>query len=447
MSEGLYLTAGQRTIDYLRQPNMRLQYNTLVLYLAIQLVPMLSVGQQVLNGSINGAASGNSQFANLPDWTMCTVFNGWNNTPDICDVAFPSYNGNVTVPVVASPDGGQWAGLANGMNPTEDECIVGTMTGLTTGSSYLLQFYGACFGVGVGNYANGSPVVLTVTMGLDTHYVMIPMASLWNTYCLSFSATDTIMQFSVHNQAGEGYAGVDGFSVLIPSTSSTVTDTTICAGQPIQLGNAIGASTYVWQDGSTNATFVASQPGTYWVQINMQCVIRTDTFILAPAATIPLTLGPDQELCIGDELELIPTTSDSLTYLWSDNSTAATLVVDSGGFYWLTVSGAGCSASDTLYVTEETCAASVEMPNVFSPNSDGENDRFRPILFEGVIDAELIIYNRWGNEVFRTTNVKRGWDGTYNGNACSAGTYFWIVRYVPIKGQAQDLKGTVTLLR
>lgn len=76
-----------------------------------------------------------------------------------------------------------------------------------------------------------------------------------------------------------------------------------------------------------------------------------------------------------------------------------------------------CRDSVTIPLTVE-CA--VNIPNVFTPNGDGIND----IFFEDMPDIELIIMNRWGQELYKGYE---GWDGTYNGKEMTAGTYFYFI--------------------
>jgi gliding motility-associated-like protein len=84
-----------------------------------------------------------------------------------------------------------------------------------------------------------------------------------------------------------------------------------------------------------------------------------------------------------------------------------------------------------------------EMPNVFTPNGDGYNDRFVPMVNYNVVSGTLAIYNRWGEQVLQTTNLESGWDG----GECSPGVYYWIVRYLGTNGRSYFQKGTVQLIR
>lgn len=85
----------------------------------------------------------------------------------------------------------------------------------------------------------------------------------------------------------------------------------------------------------------------------------------------------------------------------------------------------------------------VEMPNAFSPNGDAFNPVFKPITFSNILDADLKIINRWGQEIFYTRNVLTGWDG---GNS-STGIYYWFLRYEGLNGKIKTAKGWVHLMR
>jgi len=84
----------------------------------------------------------------------------------------------------------------------------------------------------------------------------------------------------------------------------------------------------------------------------------------------------------------------------------------------------------------------IDMPNVFSPNGDEYNPLFRPFAFKNMIDADLKIINRWGQEVFHTKDVATGW----NGGDSPAGIYYWHIRYEGKNGKAGVAKGWVQLV-
>ncbi|RYZ39965.1 MAG: DUF11 domain-containing protein, partial [Sphingobacteriales bacterium] len=92
----------------------------------------------------------------------------------------------------------------------------------------------------------------------------------------------------------------------------------------------------------------------------------------------------------------------------------------------------------------------LRIPNVITPDGDGRNDLFRPVIIGGT--AKLIrfsIYDRWGNNVWTAPSNRpdEGWDGTFKGTDASVGTYFYTISIEPQWGNVQHLKGDLILVR
>ncbi|MBT6834532.1 MAG: T9SS type B sorting domain-containing protein [Bacteroidetes bacterium] len=85
-------------------------------------------------------------------------------------------------------------------------------------------------------------------------------------------------------------------------------------------------------------------------------------------------------------------------------------------------------------------------PNSFTPNNDGINDIFLPKgLF--VSEYKLTIYNRWGEKLFESSDIKKGWDGSFKGKTCPLGTYYYSIKAIGVNGEGKELNGSLTLLR
>jgi gliding motility-associated-like protein len=98
------------------------------------------------------------------------------------------------------------------------------------------------------------------------------------------------------------------------------------------------------------------------------------------------------------------------------------------------------------YFTDVT--ADISMPTGFTPNNDGNNDYFKPQgSVQFVSEYEFRIWNRWGQEVFRTTDPDKGWDGYYESRLAQTGVYAYVITYKNIYNESKILKGNVTLLR
>jgi len=128
-------------------------------------------------------------------------------------------------------------------------------------------------------------------------------------------------------------------------------DTTICKNDSIILNPGAGFTSYLWQDASTNQTFIADTTGTYYVMVtdNYDCVAYDTINIIVSSPVIDL--GQDAGLCDGNILILDAENPGSL-YLWNDSTTNQTLDLDTSGTYYVQVTDINnCSASDTITIS------------------------------------------------------------------------------------------------
>jgi gliding motility-associated-like protein len=107
---------------------------------------------------------------------------------------------------------------------------------------------------------------------------------------------------------------------------------------------------------------------------------------------------------------------------------------------------AGCKATDTLSILifQED---DVFVPDVFTPNNDGQNDYFFPFYTRNIKLEYFKIFNRWGNLIYNSSSPKPGWDGTYNGLAQPIGAYVWVLEAVDLAGKKIRKKGNFMLLK
>ena len=87
------------------------------------------------------------------------------------------------------------------------------------------------------------------------------------------------------------------------------------------------------------------------------------------------------------------------------------------------------------------------MPNAFTPHGDGLNDIFKGIPVGIQQFNYLKIYNRWGQEIFSTTDYRKGWDGLWQGQKQNSGVFVVIAKGVDFKGNIINKKATVMLIR
>lgn len=108
----------------------------------------------------------------------------------------------------------------------------------------------------------------------------------------------------------------------------------------------------------------------------------------------------------------------------------------------------GCSVTATVTV-EVNEDFRVVLPNVFTPDGNGQNDDFRFYSF-GAEVTEIRIFNRWGAQVYYNPNQESaapGWDGNHNGDKAPEGTYVYMINVTYVNGETRQVTGSVTLLR
>lgn len=218
-----------------------------------------------------------------------------------------------------------------------------------------------------------------------------------------------------------------------------------CEGETIILSADQEYDNYLWEDQSNSPILSVTESGNYSLTISENGCLDTDSVDVSFIPYPIVDLGPDTLIC-QDQPYLLDATTAGATYEWSDNSTNSTLTVSNAGVYSVDVSVTTCTSSDEVVIQTEDCTSVLIMPNVFSPNGDDYNSRFLPIVALNVKSPELKVYNRWGILVYESTNLNQGWNGKFNSNDCSDGSYFWVITYNEVDGTEKKQNGSVTLL-
>jgi len=131
-------------------------------------------------------------------------------------------------------------------------------------------------------------------------------------------------------------------------------------------------------------------------------------------------------------------------YRWQDNSTNPQYVAKVAGTYWVrVVDTSGCSSADTVVISPGNCFAA-KIPNTFTPNGDGVNDTWKIPALASYPQCALMIYNRWGQQVYKSIGYPTPWNGTLNGKNLPDGTYYYLIN---LTSNAPPLSGFVTIIR
>jgi|GEM_PF-2111556 len=239
---------------------------------------------------------------------------------------------------------------------------------------------------------------------------------------------------------------------VIPSVKVSLhtdqSNLTICAGQSITF-IASGATDYqffvndsAWTTVSTEDTFTTSGLSNHdQVEVvgSNACSSDTSEFIIIDVMPNPtVTVGPDTTIVLGQTVQLYSNASgsSSLVYIWSPDSSLNFINIPNPVYSGsdtiilqlkvTDISGCTAIAYDTINVI---IPDNIILPNIITPNGDGHNDAWVLNPKINLAGSHLIIFDRWGEKVYETTDYANNWGGTYmnTGNKVPDGTYYYVL--------------------
>jgi len=282
----------------------------------------------------------------------------------------------------------------------------------------------------------------------------------WSTGSNTANATlhPTSTGSSIYNLTVTGANGcVKDSAVTITVNSIPIAnaglDDTICSGEIATL-IASGGGSYSWNNGPATAAQNISPP----ITTSYTVIVANGNCTDLDSAKVVVNLAPVANT--GSNVNILPGQSTTLsasgggTYYWSPstglicNTCAQSIATPSQTTkYYITVTDPnGCTSMDSVLVTLDILCKDLFIPNVFSPNDDGENDVFH-IYGTCIKSAHLVIYDRWGEKIFETNNVTAGWNGIYKGKLMNAAVFTYIYTAELDNGESINTKGNITLLK
>jgi gliding motility-associated-like protein len=251
---------------------------------------------------------------------------------------------------------------------------------------------------------------------------------------------------------------------IIPILLEMSPDTTICLGGLAQLEVLASGGEppfeYEWSYFNAPQTGIDVAPREdtfYTVSVTDLCLNTESAQVLVKVSQVEAGFLAELTDYYGVVLEnkSIGRNSDTLMYTWyfgdgdESNEISPTHIyyqLEDQTISLTVINEIGCKDSTHLDITAPPV---LYIPNSFSPNNDGLNDRF-VIIGEGVVEYELFIFNKWGQNVFYTDDISDSWNGKGRQNSGYYGendTYAYRIRARLIDGQRLDFKGTVTMVR
>jgi gliding motility-associated-like protein len=271
--------------------------------------------------------------------------------------------------------------------------------------------------------AGGAGQVINATTGFATY--------LWSNAATSASITvNTSGSYSVIATDASGCIAYDTVVVAVsPMVFVSLGPDTlaICDSGSVMLDAGPGGLSYAWSGSSSTDQFLnVTAAGTYSVTVTgVGGCQGIDSVVLAPIHIPPLEVD-DVIVCPGETATLVANAGYN-SYLWSTGATTSSIAGVPVGNYNVTVTLGGCTLSDEADVSDD-CNSSIQIPNVFTPNGDGFNDRYE-ITGINVERVELVIVDRWGRIVFSSFVLNASWDGKLNGNDLPEGVYYLGIKY------------------
>jgi gliding motility-associated-like protein len=222
-----------------------------------------------------------------------------------------------------------------------------------------------------------------------------------------------------------------------------------------------GSFTYTWTPNAGNTAALSGlSGGTYAVTVEDAngCSV-TSSFIVGVSGFIPIDVIPtiatidagdnvDLEVIIGGgvtgaNITWTPSTGLSCTTCPNPNASPNQTTT----YYVSVTTDDGCISSDSVIVFVNVPCANLFVPNIFSPNNDGNNDLL--CVYGGCIESfEFAIYSRWGEKVFETTDPNVCWDGNYKGKPMNSETFVYKM-IVKLAGETEEIleSGNINLVR
>ncbi len=282
--------------------------------------------------------------------------------------------------------------------------------------------------------------------------------------------TDSRYYLQLKNTAG--CIIVDSFFVDYQGfTVSPDPAVTICTGDTAVLAVLLpfpGNYIFDWQpdqtivsgDGSPQIVVTPSETTDYQVTIANEYGCRVDTSVRVTIFpyTPPLSVSPDIDtIFIGEQVQLTATQDAGYRYYWSPaellnqadvyNPLATPTTTTEFQLVVRDLNGCINRASALIVVIEAICRDPyIFVPNAFTPNGDNLNDILR-VEGKQLEEVRLLIYNRWGEQVFESRSQAEGWDGSFRAQALPADVYGYYLEVKCIGGERFVKRGNVTLIR
>lgn len=255
--------------------------------------------------------------------------------------------------------------------------------------------------------------------------------------------------------------------IITKGTVMVGADREICPGNTVAL-EAEGGTDYEWSpnlwidDKHSNKPMASPDTTIRYRVIIKQADCYADTLYqtvkVYPMPTVDL--GPDIDAFVGEEILLKAITSNTKNIQWTpvtnlscNNCYSTKAVVNNNITYKAIVyNEIGCTDEDDIRIKVTCDGSSLFIPNTFTPNKDGVNDVFYPIVKGISTLSYFAVYSRWGEKIFEVRNIKTndpkyGWDGTFKGQELPPDVFVYMIEAYCNNGERIFRKGDISIVR
>jgi len=332
------------------------------------------------------------------------------------------YSPDITITVNPLP-------IIGGLEPSEAECAGGALTLMAAGDASYYQWTGPNMAPTITN-----PLILTNLTAANAGTYTV---TAFSQYCQSTASTTVTILPQVTAVAGGG--------------------TSICAGSSTPL-TASGGVSYAWSPGSSLSDSTSANPIASPTDTTTYKVIVTNASGCQDSAKVTVNIlkapiakpGPNHVIFAGQSVQLNGKAQYAGQVFWtpaaglSDPNILNPIASPAKDTrYTLHALSANNCGSDTASIFIRVYQQIV-IPNTFSPNGDGKNDVWDIDALITYPDCEMLVFNRYGEEMFRSTGYAKPWDGTYQGKPVPTGAYYYVL---DLKNNKPKISGYVMVIR
>ncbi len=310
-------------------------------------------------------------------------------------------------------------------------------------------------------YINGSPAYAIdwtdedgISLGSDSVIIVAPSES-------------TSYSVSITDGCGYTYDTIIQYTISSPELFiDTILPVRVCPGTPVTLtahaSGGYGNYYYSWSNGENtpSITVTPMTSKTYTVSVSDECQsykVSTSVKVTVEVpkadfevSNYPLTQGIDVlfhntsssnatifDWNFGDTLDPTNSTRINPTHIYEEP----------GGYVIRLIATSDLGCSDTIYKSIEVMPEFyIYVPNAYTPNGDRHNQYFE-VSTINIVDFNIQIYNRWGENIFESDDTKFRWDGTFKNMMVPDGVYVWVIDYMSSSGYQDRITGHISVIR